>query len=132
MANVRRQTARVLIVDDTPVTRESLNRMLTKLGYDVVGQANDGQDALDIYPKLRPDIVTMDIMMYPMDGFEATRRIKALDPEALVMMVSTKDDEESVKKAEAAGAVAYIVNPITMKTLKSKMDAVSCRIKRKG
>ncbi|MGR3178133.1 MAG: response regulator [Candidatus Anammoxibacter sp.] len=102
---------RVLIVDDAIVARMVLKKILEQAGYEVVGEAVDGVEAVEKYDQLKPDIVTMDIVMPEMDGIEATAKITGSDPSASVVMTSTMHQKELSLKAIEAGASSYIVKP---------------------
>ena len=97
---------RLLIVDDQRLMREGL-RILLELehGFEIVGEAANGQAALDAYPELKPDVVLMDIRMPGMDGVEATRRLNMRWPGARVIILTTFDDDASVFEGLRAGAV---------------------------
>lgn len=102
---------RVLIVDDAIVARMVLKKLLTQEGYEVVGEAVNGIQAIEMYKELKPDIVTMDIVMPEMDGIEATTEITRLDPGANVIITSTMHQKDLSLKALKAGACSYIVKP---------------------
>ena len=87
--------ARILVVDDSRTSRRLLMDMFQKAGHTVVGEAVNGQDGVDQYEKLRPDVVTMDITMPVMDGIASLRLIRKLDPEACVIML-TRSEERRV------------------------------------
>ncbi|WPC39352.1 response regulator [Clostridium sp. JS66] len=102
---------KVLIVDDAMFMRVALKTMLEKNGYEVVGEAEDGADAISKYSILKPDIVTMDITMPKMDGVEALTEIKKKDPNCKIVMISALGQETWVKKAIIIGAKGFIVKP---------------------
>jgi two-component system chemotaxis response regulator CheY len=85
--------------------------ILTKNGYKVVGEAENGQVAVEKFRELKPDLVTMDITMPEMDGIAAVREIKALDPEARIIMCSAMGQQAMVIDAIQAGAKDFIVKP---------------------
>ena len=101
----------VLIVDDTSYTRIVLRRILEPEGFTIVGEASDGLEAIDMYQKLKPMVVIMDIIMPEMDGIEALKRIRAKDPRANVVMCSSIGQEKMLARAISAGARDYIVKP---------------------
>ncbi|MGL4849668.1 MAG: response regulator [Clostridium sp.] len=103
--------ARVLIVDDAAFMRMMIKDILEKNGFEVVGEAANGQIAVDMYKKERPDIVTMDITMPDMDGIEAVKRIKEFAPEAKIIMCSAMGQQSMVMDAIRAGAKDFIVKP---------------------
>jgi two-component system chemotaxis response regulator CheY len=104
-------TMRILIVDDALFMRITLEKILKKADYEVVGQAVNGKEALEAYKNLQPDLVTMDMSMPEMDGIQAVREIKKIDPNAKIIMVSAMGQEMIVRDAIVAGAVDFINKP---------------------
>uniref|UniRef100_A0A7C3YBQ0 Response regulator n=1 Tax=Geoglobus ahangari TaxID=113653 RepID=A0A7C3YBQ0_9EURY len=102
---------RVLIVDDAAFMRKLLKNILFSGGFDIAGEAENGKQAVELYKKLRPDIVTMDIIMPEMNGIEALKEIKKIDPNAKVVMCTAVGQEQMVKTAIKFGAKGYIVKP---------------------
>lgn len=102
---------RILIVDDAAFMRMMIKDILTKNGYDVVGEAENGQVAVEKYQELKPDLVTMDITMPEMDGITAVKAIKATDPNAKIIMCSAMGQQSMVIDAIQAGAKDFIVKP---------------------
>jgi len=117
--------ARVLIVDDAAFMRISIKNMLTKNGYEVVGEAENGRVGVDKYQELAPDIVTMDITMPELSGLEALKEIIAINPAAKVVMVSAMGQEAMVREAILSGAKGFIVKPF-------KEDGIIAAIKKLG
>ncbi len=103
--------SRVLIVDDAAFMRMMIKDILEKNGFQVIGEANNGLKAVELYKKEKPDIVTMDITMPDMDGIEAVKAIKAFDPAAKVIMCSAMGQQTMVMDAIRAGARDFIVKP---------------------
>ena len=103
--------SKVLIVDDAAFMRISIKNMLTKNGYEVVGEAENGAVGVEMFKSLSPDIVTMDITMPEMDGLQALKEIVKLDPKAKVVMVSAMGQEAMVRDAIVSGAKGFIVKP---------------------
>ncbi|HLR74704.1 MAG TPA: response regulator [Virgibacillus sp.] len=101
----------VLIVDDAAFMRMMIKDILTKNGYDVVGEAQDGAQAVEKFKELKPDLVTMDITMPEMDGVTALKKIKEFDPQATVIMCSAMGQQAMVIDAIQAGAKDFIVKP---------------------
>ncbi|MCC7441645.1 MAG: response regulator [Bdellovibrionales bacterium] len=103
----------VLIVDDVAFVRRTLTQILSEGHYQVVGEAEDGLHAVELYRQLQPDLVTMDVVMPKLSGIEATRRIMKLDKEAKVVIISAMGQENLVMEAINAGAKDYILKPFT-------------------
>jgi two-component system chemotaxis response regulator CheY len=103
--------ARILIVDDASFMRGSLKYSVEKDGHTVAGLAKDGVEAIEMYKKLKPDLVTMDILMKGMDGITALKNIRKSDPKAKVVMVTAMGLEEKEKEARDLGASGYIRKP---------------------
>ncbi len=101
----------ILIVDDAMFMRHALRQMLEKNQYKVIGEADNGINALIKYQELKPDIVTMDITMPEVDGIEAVRLIKKVDPQAKIIMMSAMGQESMVRDAIVAGAQGFLVKP---------------------
>lgn len=104
-------STKVLIVDDAPVIRILLKSILERSGFMVVGEAGNGNEALEKYKDLRPDVVTMDITMPEANGIEGVKMILAFDSEAKIVMITAIDQRKFLLEAIKAGAVDYIVKP---------------------
>jgi len=100
---------RVLIVDDHPLTREALASLLSQHGFDVVGDANDGGEAIEQARRLRPDLVLLDLTMPDMDGLTALPRIREAAPESEVVVLTASGTEENLLAAIRAGAAGYLL-----------------------
>lgn len=101
----------VLIVDDAAFMRLSLKMMLERNGFEIVGEADNGQTAVEKYFLLKPDIVTMDITMPVMDGVQAIKMIRETDKNAVIVVVSAMGQEPYVRDAFMLGAKGFIVKP---------------------
>lgn len=101
----------ILIVDDSIFVRCSLRKILEKNEFTVIGEAENGLQAVELYKTLKPDIVTMDITMPELSGIEALKQIKSLDKNARVIMISAIGHEASVREAIINGAIAFIIKP---------------------
>jgi len=102
---------RVLVVDDAAFMRMMIKDILRRGGYQVVGEAEDGVKAIEKYRELKPDLVTMDITMPDMDGITAVKEIRAIDPNAVIIMCSAMGQQAMVIDAIQAGAKDFIVKP---------------------
>lgn len=102
---------KILIVDDAAFMRMMIKDILVKNGYEVVGEAQDGSQAVEKYKELEPDLVTMDITMPEMDGITALKEIKQINPNATVIMCSAMGQQAMVIDAIQAGAKDFIVKP---------------------
>ncbi len=106
-------TIRVLLVDDQALFREGLETLLSvHKDIQVVGQASNGQEAIDLATKLRPDVILMDMQMPVLNGVGATRRLKGLLPDCRVIALTTFDDKETIFDALRAGAVGYLLKDV--------------------
>jgi two-component system chemotaxis response regulator CheY len=101
----------ILIVDDAAFMRMMIRDILTKNGYEVVGEAQDGAQAIEKYKELNPDLITMDITMPEMDGITALKEIRKIDTNAKVIMCSAMGQQAMVIDAIQAGAKDFIVKP---------------------
>jgi two-component system chemotaxis response regulator CheY len=102
---------RLLVVDDALFMRKMICGVAAEAGWQVAGEAGDGQAAVSLYQELRPDLVTMDLVMPIMGGLEALRQIRALDPEAKVVVVTALDQKQALKESIRDGAIDFIVKP---------------------
>lgn len=102
---------KILIVDDAAFMRMMIRDILTKNGYEVAGEAENGLKAVERYKEEKPDLVIMDITMPEMDGIEAVRQIKSADPNAKIIMCSAMGQQAMVIEAIQAGARDFIVKP---------------------
>ena len=101
----------VLIVDDALFMRMMIRDILSKDGFDVVGEAENGVEAVERFKEMRPDLVTMDIVMPEMDGIEAVKQIMKIDPDAKILMCSAMGQQALVVEAIQAGAKDFVVKP---------------------
>lgn len=112
---------RVLVVDDAVFMRKTISSALLEAGFEVVGEARSGVEAVKKYRELNPDIVTMDITMPDMDGIDAVKKIKEHDPNCKIIIISAMGQDAMVKEALAAGAVNFLVKPLKMETIVETM-----------
>ncbi len=104
---------KILIVDDVAFVRKTLSKILTDAHYQVVGEAADGQQAIEMYAKLQPDLVTMDIVMPQMSGIEATRRMIKHFKNIRILIISAMGQESLIMDAISVGAKDYVMKPFT-------------------
>ncbi|MBI4777461.1 response regulator [Candidatus Desantisbacteria bacterium] len=116
---MKRKNARILIVDNSLFMRRMLRKMLTEAGYDVAGEAADGASAIQRYRELKPDLVTMDIVLpdIEMNGIETLKWLTKIDPEARIVMVSAVGYEELINEVISVGAKDFVVKPFKQEIL---------------
>jgi two-component system chemotaxis response regulator CheY len=103
--------ARVLVVDDAAFMRKMVSDALTKGGHEIVGEAGNGNEAIERYRDLKPDLMTLDITMPEKDGIAALKDIMELDPQAKVVMCSALGQESKVLESIKLGAKDFVVKP---------------------
>jgi two-component system chemotaxis response regulator CheY len=108
---------RILIVDDAMIMRMRIKELAKEAGWEVVGEAVNGEEAVAKYRELKPDLVTMDIVMPILDGVEALRNIRQADTKARVIMVSAVDQKEKLTECIRLGAIDFIVKPFDKASL---------------
>jgi DNA-binding NarL/FixJ family response regulator len=113
---------RVLVADDHQALREALVELLNDVGFEVVGAACDGVDAVALASELGPDLVVMDLSMPVLNGLDATRLLREVLPDTPVVVFSAFDSAELKRQALAAGAVAYLVKDCTTQRLRATLD----------
>jgi two-component system chemotaxis response regulator CheY len=119
------------VTDDTAFMRVMMRGLLEPLGFEIAGEAKNGKEAVDLYGKIKPDLVTMDITMPEMDGLEAVKRIKRMDPEAKIIMCSAMGQTQLVLESIRSGASDFVVKPIQKERLQEAVSklfgsSVSC------
>lgn len=116
--------ARVLLVDDLRFIKLIERKVLEESGHEVVGDASNGKQAIELYKEKKPDIVLMDITMPELNGIEALKVILSLDPHARVIICSAVSHEKVLYQAVKAGAKEYIIKPFTTERLVSTINKV--------
>lgn len=119
---------RILIAEDNDLVSLTLEEQLQGLGYNVVGIARSGTEAITLAHRLVPDLIIMDIRMPEMDGTEAAAVIRDQRPVPIIMLTAYAD-KETIRKAEAAGALAYLVKPVNENELPPTIDIALARFK---
>jgi two-component system, chemotaxis family, chemotaxis protein CheY len=102
---------RALIVDDSSTMRMMLRRLLEKNGFAVAGVSVNGVDAVKLYQELKPDFVTLDMIMPRQNGLETLKQLKQIDPNATVIMISSLSAKDRLTECAASGAKDYILKP---------------------
>lgn len=118
---------RILIVDDAAFMRMMIKNILLKNGYEIVGEAENGKMAVNLYSETKPDLVTMDITMPEMDGIEAVKAIRSTDSSASIIMCSAMGQQSMVMDAIQAGAKDFIVKPFQQDRLLQAIERVLTR-----
>jgi len=108
---------RILIVDDSSIMRKMLIKALKEAGHEIIGEASSGNEAIDLYEKLHPDLVTMDITMRGMDGISAAGEIIKMDSDAKVLILSNLDEDKYREKVKNVGAIDLINKQKTQQIL---------------
>lgn len=103
--------AKILIVDDSRTSRKVLRNVLESNGHEIVGEAKDGEEGVELYSSLKPDIVTMDITMPVLDGIEALKNIRNVDSKAKVIMVTAAGQKTKMLEAIKYGATEFLTKP---------------------
>ena len=120
---------KILIVDDSEAIRDKLRAFLGQCGHKVVGEAWDGKEAVTLYPELKPDVVTMDIVMPEMDGLTALQEIRAIDPKARIIMLSSSASARNIEIATKWGAYRFLVKPLPQEELKQVLEEIERNLK---
>jgi len=117
---------RILLVDDSTYIRTVLvlGSIITEAGFEVTGEAADGEEAIRKYMSLKPDLVLMDVVMEPMDGMAATKAILDKDPEAKILMVTVLEDKGIFADLMKIGAKGYILKPFSKDKIAEKIREV--------
>ncbi len=114
---------KILIVDDSRVSRKMLGNMLEKSGFEVAAEAINGKEGYELYTKLDPDVVLMDITMPEMNGLESMKLILDRNPDAKVIIISAAGQVEKRAEAMNLGAAAFITKPYSNQEI---IDAINC------
>ena len=109
---------RVLIVDDALIMRKRIREIAAEAGWQIAGEAGDGEEAVKLYQQHQPDLVTLDIVMPRLDGVAALHQIRERDPRARVVMVSAVDQRQKLAECIRGGAIDFIVKPFEKAVLR--------------
>jgi two-component system chemotaxis response regulator CheY len=113
---------RLLIADDAMIIRQIIKDMAVNAGWDVVGEASNGEEAIQRYRELHPDAMTLDLVMPEHDGLHALHGIMESDPEAKVLVVSALEQRGVLKDAIKAGAADFVGKPFDKRSLQATLD----------
>jgi two-component system, chemotaxis family, chemotaxis protein CheY len=102
---------RLLVVDDALFMRKIIRGVASEAGWEIAGEAANGEEAVTLYEQLKPDLVTLDLVMPIMGGLEALRRIREFDPEAQIIVVTALDQKQALMDSIRDGALDFIVKP---------------------
>jgi AmiR/NasT family two-component response regulator len=129
----------IVVVDDDPIIRMDIREMLEEGGYLVSGEAKNGEEAIEIIARLKPDLAVMDIKMPVMNGIKASHIIRRLQQDTSILLLTAYSQKELVKEAREAGVAAFLVKPVSEEDLlpaveialsqKEKMDSLKNDIK---
>lgn len=114
-----------LIVEDATFLREVYNYSLRNTSYEIIGEAKDGIEALAKIKDLQPELVILDLVLPIKNGFEVLKEISFLSPKSRVLVISSLDDENEIRRAKNLGAIEYLTKPFTKQQLLSSLDLVS-------
>ncbi|XSG74723.1 ANTAR domain-containing response regulator [Herpetosiphon llansteffanensis] len=126
MSDEQRATIRILLAEDNELVALTMEEYLTDLGYQVVGVARTGTQALELVRQLDPDMAILDVKLPELEGTEVAARLYAERPMPIVM-VTAFTDRDTIRKAERAGALGYLVKPVTMEALTPAIDIALAR-----
>ncbi|MEM3852642.1 MAG: response regulator [Methanomassiliicoccales archaeon] len=115
---------KILVVDDSSLTRSAVVTALQAFNHEVVGEGKDGNEALELYKKSKPDIVLLDLAMPNKDGLETIREIRDFDPNAVIVAVSALYDRAIQRRALELGAKAYVVKPFELSELMNVIEKI--------
>lgn len=117
--------AKILIVDDSRTSRKMLRNILESNGHEIIDEAVNGQEGVQKFQALKPDVVTLDITMPVVDGVEALKMIKALDPESKVVMVTAAGQKNKIIECIKAGANEFLTKPFEQQEIVDVINKMS-------
>lgn len=115
---------KVMVVDDSATMRKIISQMLLSEMYDICGEASDGDEAIEMYKELSPDVITLDIHMPKLSGMDTLKAILEFDSKAKVLMLTSEGQKETVMDAIKMGAKNYIIKPPDRKNVLDKIESV--------
>lgn len=120
---------KILVVDDSMITRAMLRECIEKSGNELIGEANDGEEGISKYKELKPDLILLDITMPKMDGIECLEILKKYDKDVKVIICSSIGQDSVIEKAMELGALDYIVKPFEDENVIKKLKKYRDKIK---
>ena len=124
MSSTDTLTKKILVVDDALIIRKMIIDLGKECGWEIAGEAKDGQEAFEIYKNQKPDLVTMDMVMPNMNGLEALKKIREHDANARVIMISAVNQKDKLEESIMAGASDFIVKPFDKTRLKALLGKI--------
>ena len=124
MSSTANHPKKILVVDDALIIRKMIIDLAKECGWAIAGEAKDGQEACEIYSNQKPDLVTMDMVMPNMNGLEALKKIREIDPNARVIMISAVNQKDKLVESIEAGASDFIVKPFDKTRLKALLGKI--------
>lgn len=112
---------RVMAVDDSSITRKMIKKALEPEGFVIAGEAGNGRDAVELYPQIQPDIITMDVTMPIMDGLDAALAIKRINPGQKIIMISAMGDNDIMAEARVRGIDDFCFKPFKADDMVNKV-----------
>lgn len=114
----------VLVVDDSSFMRKYIKHILSQNDYNIIGEASNGEEAIEKYIELRPNVITMDIAMDKLNGIEASKRILELDPNANIVIVSSMSQKSIIIKLLESGVKDFVIKPIREEVLLKSLEYI--------
>lgn len=124
MSSTANHPKKILVVDDALIIRKMIIDLAKECGWAIAGEAKDGQEACEIYSNQKPDLVTMDMVMPNMNGLEALKKIREIDPNARIIMISAVNQKDKLMESIEAGASDFIVKPFDKTRLKALLGKI--------
>jgi len=114
----------ILAVDDSPIIRKLIEKALEPEGF-MISEAKNGKEAVELYPKLKPDLITMDVTMPVMDGITAAKRIRRINPNQKIIMLSAMGDKDLIAEARACGITDFFSKPFKASEIITKIRQIT-------
>lgn len=114
----------VLVVDDSMIMRRNIKKYLSSLGHNIIGEAKNADEALEFCSENRPDLITMDISMPGINGIAALKKIKEINKDFSIIMITSYGKNEMIKSALKEGAQGYILKPVSVEKLSESIQKI--------